>query len=178
MTDTTNSTAQPLSTAVQKVFKLLGEVTGKRIALDTVGGSAFELAIELFKRGAHIVVADRDKSRIQALNRILFEMSGSVNRYRTVPFGNIMFEPVEILLALDKEQPETPSHAAFQRKITLDDIKQVQINEAGNPGPITQGAPITGPAAAASNAQATAQAATQAAAPQDQSGGQTNKSAA
>ena len=171
MTDTTNTTgAQPLSAAVQKVLKLLGEVDGKRIAIDTVNGPAFELAIELFKRGAHIVVADRDKARIQGLNRILFEMSGSVTRYRTVPFGNIMFEPVEILLALDRDQPETPPHAAFQRKITLDDIKQVQINEAGNPTPVTQGASITGLVAPASN--------TQASAAQNQGGGEANKPAA
>lgn len=114
MTTTINTTM----TAAQKedILKRLGAVRNKRIAMDCVTGDFGRLAIALFKLGANIVVADRDKTQVQALNRILFEMSDSANRYRTVPIGNIMFEPVDIFIAIEPDS-KVPPHAAFKSRL-------------------------------------------------------------
>ena len=118
---TTTPTSSPERQILRNLLTNLGEVRGKRIAIDSVSGEFFHFAIELFKRGAQIVVSDRDKTKIQSLNRVLFEMSESANRYRTVPFCNIMFEPVDIFIALDPTESPVPTNAAFKRKVSFND---------------------------------------------------------
>jgi hypothetical protein len=108
---------------MSELLNSLGDVKGKRISMDSVAGEYKDLAIELFKREARIVVADRDKANVQALNRILFEMSGSADRYRTVPFSNIMFEPADLFLSIDKQSDsdKDPANVAFSRKISINE---------------------------------------------------------
>ena len=153
MTDTT--------TPAQNLLTMMGDVKGKRIAMDSVAGDFKLLAIELFKSGANIVVSDREKLRVQELNRVLFEMVDSANRYRAVPFGNIMFEPVDIFLALDPTESTVPQNAAFKRKIDWTDSRIQGAASSAKP-PASQAAkPAEPPAAAAKPATPTAAPATQ-----------------
>ena len=101
------------------LLKRVGDVAGMRVSIDKVSDKHKNLAIGLFELGAKLVATDRDKTAVQELSKVIQERSGSMQRYRTVPFGNIQLEPADIFLRFDENHPEVnPNEIAYARLIT------------------------------------------------------------
>jgi hypothetical protein len=124
---------------LNKIKEIYPDLNRVRIALDSVSDEARDLAIKLFEEGATIVVADKNREAVTYLNKTLFERSGSKFRYRTVPYGEIYKEPVEVLITFELEEEKqevvngTAKHRINARDFPSTDGKQEVKGKAITP---------------------------------------------
>ena len=73
MTTTTNNTTTSMqpSNSFEGLSAKIGRIDGRKIGINNVSGALKEIAVELFKQGAILVVADRSKEAVLELNKII-----------------------------------------------------------------------------------------------------------
>jgi glutamate dehydrogenase/leucine dehydrogenase len=84
---------------------------GVRVAIDNCSDAARALAVKLFEAGATVVAASEHPNDLGLLNRILFERSGSINRYRPVSYSTIGREKVDVMISLRGTVNEFAKHS-------------------------------------------------------------------
>jgi hypothetical protein len=73
-----------------------------------------ELAIKLFDMGATVYVSDPDVAVTNTLNRVMYERSGSMYRYKAVAFEGINREVLDILITEQEPEKGSTCNAKFR----------------------------------------------------------------
>ena len=74
------------------------EASKTTVAFDSVEQGLDQVATRLFLDGYNIIAANEAAEVIDAFNRQIYNMSGSMFRYRFAPFSNIYKEPTTVLI--------------------------------------------------------------------------------
>ncbi len=77
-------------------------LNGVRISINKVEGHV-EQIIELYDAGATVIVSDPNKDAITALNRVLYQRSGSIARYKVSSPYAIQLEKSNVFLNCTEE---------------------------------------------------------------------------
>lgn len=91
---------ETVATLTEKINEMFPDLTKVKIAFNQVDERIAPIAVDLFDKGASIVVADPDPANVNALNKILFERSGSMFRYKAVSFNAVHLEKVDLFIKL------------------------------------------------------------------------------
>lgn len=75
---------------------------GVRISINKVEGNVQQI-VELYDNGAIVIVSDPNKDAITSLNRILYERSGSIARYKVSSTYAIQLEKANVFLNCTEE---------------------------------------------------------------------------
>jgi hypothetical protein len=88
-------THEDIVTYIRENYPEAGKTT---VAFDSVEQGLDEVATRLFLDGYNIIAANEVAEAIDAFNRQIYNMSGSLFRYRFAPFSNIYKEPATVLI--------------------------------------------------------------------------------
>jgi hypothetical protein len=74
------------------------EISRTTVAFDSVEEGLATTATRLFLDGYTVIAANEASEAIDAFNKQMYNMSGSLFRYRYAPFSNIYNEPTTVLI--------------------------------------------------------------------------------
>lgn len=116
-----------MATLTDKINELFPDLTKAKIAFNRADGKVADIIISLFDKGASIVVADQNPANVNALNKVLYERSGSMYRYKAVSFSAVHLEKVDLFIKL----VEPVEGAEFNAKETIDLISKPSAPSGG-----------------------------------------------
>jgi hypothetical protein len=88
-------THDDIVTYIRENYPEAGKVT---VAFDSIENGLSTTATRLFLDGYTVIAANEVAEAIDAFNKQMYNMSGSLFRYRYAPFSNIYSEPTTVLI--------------------------------------------------------------------------------
>lgn len=73
-------------------------IVSNQIAIDDASGKMESVIRDLFDLGYYLKVASQLTEDIDAINRHIYQLSGSMYRYKYVPYSSIYVEPAKLLI--------------------------------------------------------------------------------